>query len=416
MKWIKSLWGISTSKSVGFVLAAVSIAIAIYGVWFYRPQPIIGLDVSDTKVLDIHESIGKLDVTYGGQSLKATNRELRVVQVRIFNSGRADITKDAFDSDDPFGFQISRGELLEPPIITGSSEYLSRHVTLREPDASTLYIAPIILDAGEWIRLNLLVAVKAGDTATIQPIGKIAGIRSVNVNTASEQAAKTLWSRIVHSDEWGIRILLSPIWIILFIMLSILIVLLGIAVTTALSSPIRKLRDWPVRRHRRGISQAYSRSRQCEPADFFVLDEYMKSGRGVGVKLRRYIERVARVNREAQETTAIKSYLAERFDAATIERTISFRASGSHFVVPASSSDPVADFTNLQVRVINTEEPGIAVISRALRRRGLETEVDGVVKVSAGLEAAVIHFEQFLSGYGEGSLDEALTKSERQLD
>jgi hypothetical protein len=415
MKWLKQLWSAATSKSVAFILAAAGFSVAIYSVWFYRAQPAVAFEVvSDTKVLDIHESIGALDVTYGGQSLKTSNKELRVLQLIVANTGRADITKDAFDLADPFGFQVPGGQILEPPLVSGSSDYLTHHASVKEPNSNTVLIAPIILESGEWMHLKLLVAMNAGDFATIQPIGKVAGVKSAAVvDLVREIANQSLWSRVLHSDDWTIRILLAPVWFITFLLVLVLSLLLLVGFGGAIVVPFGRIRDIPVKRHRLHMIETYKKTQAVGPADHFVVDEYYKRGRAAIPALYAYVATTEKNNAEAREISSMRAHVLERFSKEIVERNVRFREAGQSDFSEALGihSRGIPGDVDVEFRRSVGSRPRFpeAII------RGIETHSEGLIAISPVLLPAIKRFGDFLLVNGEGPLDEASTANERRL-
>jgi hypothetical protein len=418
MKLLKQLWDLVTSKSAAFVLAAVGIGVGVYGIWFYRASAAISFEVvSDTKVLDIHESIGKLDVIYDGQSLKATNKELRVLQITLANRGRADITKDAFDSSDPLGFEIPRGAILEPPLITGSTKYLSKHVSISEPNSGTVLISPIIFEAGEWIHLKLLVAVNAGDSATIQPIGKIAGVKSITVNDLSRDInSLSLWSRIIHSDDWLPRFILSLPLILVSILSIVVFAAIVVGVSSMFIVPVGKLRDVPVRKHRKKMIETYQKTYALQPSDHFVTDEYYKRGRAVISGLRSYFSHIEEVNVEAQTIAAMQASLSAHFDRKVIDLNVHFRTPGERNHVFGNSRHVADDLMESRIREAVSISSPTRALSAELSARGLQSEKDGITTIAPDLGTAVSRFETFLLSYNQGPLDDASTQKERMLE
>jgi hypothetical protein len=150
MSLTTTVWRVLTSRELNLLIGIAGVLIGIYGIWFYHPRPALVFDtLSDTKVLDVHAPLGKLDIVYGGESLKATNRELRLIVIRISNSGSADIGKGSFDADNPLGLRVSSGTVLEPPTLSASTEYLRRNARLLSSGADSVFFKPVILESGE---------------------------------------------------------------------------------------------------------------------------------------------------------------------------------------------------------------------------------------------------------------------------
>jgi hypothetical protein len=373
MSFTSKLWRLLSSRAVNLLIGIAGLAIGIYGIWFYHPRPALVFDtLSDTKVLDVHAPLGKLDIVYAGESLKATNRELRLIVIRISNAGSADIAKDSFDADNPLGLRVSSGTLLEPPTLAASNEYLSRNVRVMSSGPDSVTFKPVILEAREWIELKLLVAVQAGLTPEIAPVGKIAGIRKISsANTASERLSKPLWSRLVGADAFWIQLARIPIYLIGLVLLLLAILVVGLLGFFFSVFPVQELNSLRKRRRRARIVEKYGKTRELRPTDHFVVDEYLEAGSSAIPHIRSYIEGISRHNAETEARKSILEHLRSKFDQETIRRTTRLR------------------------------RPRVPHGLQEASRRGLQSENNGILSIDPDLARAVDDLERFLRAHGD---------------
>jgi len=370
---LKKLWEVATSKSLAFLFAAAGLTVGVYGIWFYRPVPALTFDtVSDTKVLDVHASIGKLDITYDGESLKASNRELRILVVKIMNNGAADIAKTSYDPADPIGFEIVRGTLLEPPTLSTSSEYLTHAAVFNQREGNVLLLGPVILESGEWIQLKLLVAAQGGDNPSIRPFGKIAGIKKIQITeSANNQTSRPMLDRVFGADSFWIQFARIPGYLvfalgILLVGAVAVLVLLGIFI-----APVVMLRDARVNRKRKRFVETYGKTKNIDPADHLVIDEYMRLGSSAVESIKKYLLSVATYNAEQQRLESIRTRLIAQIGDEDFKK-----------FVKLDKPTPVLDF-------------------QLAKERGFQVNQEQTVTVNPELEMALRAFERFLRTSGE---------------
>lgn len=360
MKLSRGVLGICKSAEAMAILAILGFAISIYQTWFSDRHPIITYELlSNNKVLDVYTPVSKLDILYAGQSLKSNKLELSLLVVAIKNSGVVDVSKRDFDETAPLGLTITNGKLLEDPILTTSSNYLSEHVKVLKGTDSKITIEPFIFDSGEWIKLQLLIATPSGQQANIIPIGKILGIRQINLIRNSDQPKETsIWADTIKANYKWTHILRSIIYpigaFISLIVLIFLTVLLGIAISYF---PEQKQKH-----HREFIAKEYAFSRNLTIADQVILEKFKSSGISTIYDFRRFIRRASKHN---EVVTAIRG----RLDKETVAKILQSYQAFLPELVPGTSS------------LVSTE--------------------DEIIKISEDLVRAVNDFAVYLHAKGE---------------
>lgn len=289
MQFFVKFWGFIKSPGTMATLTIVAFAFGIYGTLFYEKRPALAFEIiSNASVYDVRENLSNLEIFYAGQNLRAENKTLRLVSLRIVNSGQTDISKGDYDESDPLGFSVQNGRVLEIPKFVGSNDYLNRHISPTLIDANTVTIAPVIFDAGEYIEVQALILTSEGVAPRISPLGKITGIKRIEVlEPYQAKSQHGLWSRIWEADSIWIQIARAPVYaflaIVLMMIFAILIVVIAMPVESIATFRKKRLRETKLRECAQG--------RPLTVADQFVLEEYRNNGeRGLG-RLHQFIER-----------------------------------------------------------------------------------------------------------------------------
>ena len=114
------------------IVSIFSVGLAVYQGFFYekRGQISIYLD-PPTRVFDLHQSIGGLEVSYGGEDLRKKNETLWIVNVSIRNTGNAEIRKGDYDEQVPLGLAIDEGQIVDAPKLRTSVNYLQQNLKIK---------------------------------------------------------------------------------------------------------------------------------------------------------------------------------------------------------------------------------------------------------------------------------------------
>ncbi|MFA6541517.1 MAG: hypothetical protein WCT99_07935 [Bacteroidota bacterium] len=211
--------------TLGFIATIIS----IYAFFFQDKKVDIQYEiVANTNVLDINADVSRLDITYNGLSLKEKNEHLRIINLRIINRGTDNILKEYFDDNDPLGFRISKGKLIEKPeIIETSSKYLKDNLKVSIDSTDRVMLPKVIIEPNESFVLKLLILHKSGETPEIVPTGKVAGMKEyVVLNSLESKDDKPFFSQVFS----GSLIVQTVRSIAYFVIVLIFIVIIGLSI------------------------------------------------------------------------------------------------------------------------------------------------------------------------------------------
>lgn len=270
------LWALLKSQGAMALVGIASFALGAYSTWFYERKPELRVEILTVgTVFDVREPLPELDFLYAGKSLKASKEELRLVSLRVRNSGRATISRDDFDEREPLQLSAVKGRILNASTRGASSDYLVRAVRMHVNDA-TLRFAPLVLEAGEWFTVQLLILAGAGTKDEITVHGKVVGIiGTIPVVDLREETTKTsAWNRIVGADSWWIHLARVPVYFLGFFLLLLLIA----AVLAGIMWPFIAIGDWIERKRRKRLIHEYSLGRTLSRNEHLILAIFRQHG------------------------------------------------------------------------------------------------------------------------------------------
>lgn len=195
--------------SAGFMafLAIIGFGLAIYTGFFYEKQGKLTIDLAEpTKILDIHQSVGGLSVSYNGQDLRENNKNLWLVNIIVQNTGNAVIRKDDFDNNALVTFKVLNGSIVDKPNIISKDKYFVQN---SNPyiQGNSVILPPLIMNSGESFSIGFFVLGDEAKSPVLSVDGRIAGsdgIRFQKIESNSSGwietalSADKLWEHVVR--------------------------------------------------------------------------------------------------------------------------------------------------------------------------------------------------------------------------
>ncbi|WP_409294876.1 hypothetical protein [Pseudomonas sp. KCJK8670] len=271
---MKRFWRVITGPGFMALLALVGFGLAIYTAFFYEKKPhLVFTSSQPAKVFDIHRSIGGLEISYGGEDLRGGENNLWIMTVVLKNEGNAEVRKGDYDDRDPIGFKLENGQLLEQPSVQSENSYISKNLGLLR-DGNNVRFAPVIIEPGESLTLNLLVLGTDAMKPGIVPVGKIAGSSGVDVRSAEDKTKSGVIRDLFYAERWWVQILRSLAYTMIFLIGGLLIA----AVPQIFAIPFQARSDKKKKAHRRSQISHYRPGHSLSSVERILTDLYIESG------------------------------------------------------------------------------------------------------------------------------------------
>lgn len=270
----KDIYEVATSNLfIKVIVGIFTTTAAIFTIYAFFQEKNIDFQyeiVSNTNVLDINAEIGKLDIIYDSISLKETNENLRLVNIRVVNKGNEHILKDYFDENDPVGLKINFGKFVEfPEIIEASNDYLKRILRYVVHGDSTITFSKIILESGEFFTIKLLILHNIDEEPQISSIGKIAGQNTIEIKQPSDLSESKPFLKTAFSGKFWIQIVRLLAYFIIIVII--------IAVTLFISFKVSDLLDG-IKRKKLIEEFKHQKIYQYNRMDDAIFSRYKKDG------------------------------------------------------------------------------------------------------------------------------------------
>ncbi|GKW53331.1 hypothetical protein NCCP2140_23840 [Pseudoalteromonas sp. NCCP-2140] len=254
----------------GFVITLLSILLSIY-FYFKTPKPDLNYIISSSSpVLDVREKVGKLDIVYDGKSLSSEKKALQLITLRVINQGDTAISKQSYDNLAPIGFEVLYGTFAEPPkIVAASQPYLEEYTTIQEVTNSKITFSDVIIDAGHFFELKLLIMYTNGETPKIAPLGKIASLDEIDVIYDAKQLEEESFISSALFATTGIQLFRIIFYGIIFLLMF-----------AAYFSIEERLSELKHVRKKKKLVQSYKnfKKEQISRRDEFFFDYYLRHG------------------------------------------------------------------------------------------------------------------------------------------
>lgn len=370
---MKTSWNLLISPAVAGLIGIVGVVLAIYKGFFYERKPELAVSVdSMSKVFDLYRPVGGLEVSYSGEDLRTSKKNLWVMTATVKNLGNADIRKGDYDDKVPLGLKIQGAVIAEHPTIKTSTEYLAKNLTVTSSEGQ-IFFSPVILEGGDSFEITALLLGSDTSKPTVLPTGKVAGIKSIVISTPeSPSPEKSVWAQAYGGTSLWVQVIRAPSYFLGFI-LSLLMIAGCVAASIAPFGAIGARR----RAHeRQKKAREYRRHEELRKDSRYLLDQYVTSGdRGLSA--------VARYLKVQSRRQALLAQLDGRLDEAELERVVraaapyrldedrteehlksAHLADGDGFRIATSSSlanalDDLCQFLDLDVKKLAQADYGI---------------------------------------------------------
>ena len=266
--------GMTFGKLAAIVIAAIGTLAAIITIYVFVSQSKkIKLQyeiMANTNVLDIHTELTKLDILYDGQSLKRGKDNLRIMNIKIVNNGSENILKTFYDDNDPLGFTILNGKIIEnPEILETSCDYLNQNLAVSLDSLGRVKFSKVIIEPNDYFVLKVLILHKSEISPDLVPVGKIAGVRIIDVIDVSSIKESEPFVKEVFAGNILIQVFRALAYIIFII---ILIIIIAIIATT--------ISSWKEKRKRRKFVEEFKLTKDYyyKEVDDVIFRRYEKEG------------------------------------------------------------------------------------------------------------------------------------------
>jgi hypothetical protein len=199
--WIKKVRKLDRTfcwSFIGVVIGLLGIFIGYYlYLLSYRSPCLIYEVLSSTNIVDIKEDTPKLRILYGGLPITDSGNVLKIVSVRIVNSGTDAIRKNDYMEEEPLGISVTAGEIIEAPQVTNASnDYLSKTLKPVLVSKTKARFTPVMLRAKDFVVVKLLVIHNSEQRVQIVPDGVLANVSNIMVKQLADTgpvASKEPW-------------------------------------------------------------------------------------------------------------------------------------------------------------------------------------------------------------------------------
>jgi len=272
---------------LGFILAAIFGALSIYTTFFGDRNPQIRYTVNSILgVYDIREEIGKLDIIYDGINIREKKQMLSLITLNIANVGNDHLTKALYDDNDLLGFKLNGGILIKTEISEASNSYLYKNLNISMESKEIVHFSPVIIDYGESYSVKILVLHNENEYPEILPLGKIAGVKEIELIPWSKEASKIPFWKEVMSGRVIIHLTRAFSYFFILILIG-----LAIGIPTAILSDVTSKHKR--KRHIRDFKSLSDISFKSE--DDFIFESYLDQGEMYLMRIDKFLSSKKRI-------------------------------------------------------------------------------------------------------------------------
>lgn len=207
MEYLNKLWEKITSKNFMAVIALFGVGFGIYQTYFYEKSKVLTISQGAfTKVFDVYQPVGGLEISYAGENLRNSKKVLWAVNFTILNSGETGIKIGDFDDKAPLGIAVQGGDIVDQPKYLASNDYIQKTLELKITKEK-ITLSPIILESKDNINFSMLVLGSVDIQPKLIALGVVAGIGQITkVSAMAATGKKSIWRNATEADSLLVQV------------------------------------------------------------------------------------------------------------------------------------------------------------------------------------------------------------------
>lgn len=191
---------------VSLLIGLVGIAISVYACSYQRRSSVTYKIHGFSDVIGVTSPVKHLSILFQDQDITATKQNLKLLALEVTNTGEIDIALGSYDEKTIWGFQTTRGKIIDIRMVDASSDYLKGAVkptTISDTDAA---FEKVIFDRGQSFKVEALILHPLNTQPQIKQLGKIAGVDTISLVSAPaddpflsgvKYVTRLLWSFLI---------------------------------------------------------------------------------------------------------------------------------------------------------------------------------------------------------------------------
>jgi hypothetical protein len=252
------------------IITAISLFFTFYFYYNDKTPMITIAKIGEINVLEINRNLDELQILYNDVDIKNSNNNIIIINFRIENKGRINITKDLFDDILDWGIEIKEGEILQARLINSNNKYIIENFKVSILQNKIIF-SKVIFEKNTFFDIEIVLLKSLDTIPEYYMIGKIAGIDTEKVNVLSHLPStdKNYFQKLIDGN------ILVHIGRFFFYLL--ILIVLGLIVILAIV-PIDKVGSLLNEKKRRKIIALLSSSNTTGKYFNLLSDFYIKNG------------------------------------------------------------------------------------------------------------------------------------------
>lgn len=208
----------------GILLALVFGLFTVYPILFPEHLNITFDIINDVNVLDVHKPLNELNIYFQGEDIQQKNLNLRIISIKIENTGTKNILQNYYDNNVIFGLQIDDGHVIETRLVESNSEYLKSNLNVRTIN-NTIEFSKPIFENNNYFIVEILVLHDKNKIPLLTPLGKIAGIEKMEIKHSYNETQPLF--NVAFLGSTSIQLIRLFGYTYVFIIVALIIILIG---------------------------------------------------------------------------------------------------------------------------------------------------------------------------------------------
>lgn len=347
LEWAKQIEKKYAWSFFGVILAVIFGLIGIYP-YIHKEKVNVSFEIiNETRVLDVKKSLKDLKVFFQGEDIDKKNLTLKVVTIKLQNTGDIDILQNYYDETNLWGIKVNNCKIIETSLVETNNEYILENLNPKVKGENILSFEKIIFEKEKYFIIELLLLSEKEKEVKIMPLGKIAGIDKITpVETWKSKDNSRFYVEAFKGD-----ILIQTTRFIGYFIALIIIMVVFAFIFDKVDQSINKRKK---KKRKKFIEKYFGTIKKEEDIKQFVYNKFYENGLDIIFEYNKLIENEDLIKSDIKVSKLLSEIRKEKSDE-YIPFDIHFMASRKKHLMDELLSKNIISKDNNEKIVINNE-------------------------------------------------------------
>lgn len=171
---------------IGIISLILSILFFIVSSFYFNETKIQYRIINDSNLYSLHKPLESLKIMFNNEDINEKKLNLKILKIKVINTGNRDIIKDQFDNNLVWGVKFDNAKIVDKiKLIETSNSYLNKNIKIKN-DFHTVEFNKLMFDVDSYFIIEVLLLHDLNIEPKLVALGKISGSKEIEIINDTE--------------------------------------------------------------------------------------------------------------------------------------------------------------------------------------------------------------------------------------